>query len=299
MKKKIEIGDMFTIPLYLPDYQEWTDLEDLRDYKSYTFREDDPYAFGRLIDVDMGNCKLVEVFRYVGKIPPNPQVLIDSGRMFRPIWIVHVFERSRWRFLFDNPQYDKWADSDYENISFLLHTDLWKCGKSIPITMQQREEYAKSGVLPAIIHGGVSIERDIRAWLTQQGMELNYGQTVEARRTEYPQPRDIDKKLKETIAPFRWLSERNRYSLYLEAGRLNQDCFDRNGLSGNGYDWEKAARAFIETKRPAENARFSFDCEADTFSMQSIKKKPLKEFALAFHQFVMDTKAFEELLRML
>lgn len=34
----------------------------------------------------------------------------------------------------------------------------------------------------------------------------------------------------------------------------------------------------------------------DTFSVQSSSKKPLKEFALAFHKFTMDNKAFEEFL---
>ena len=67
-------------------------------------------------------------------------------------------------------------------------------------------------------------------------------------------------------------------------------------MLGNGYDWEKVACAFLETHMPAFQNAFTFDCEADTFSMQSSTKKKLKEFALAFHQFVLDKSAFEALL---
>lgn len=38
-------------------------------------------------------------------------------------------------------------------------------------------------------------------------MELNYEEIVEERKSEYPQPRDMDKKLKEMIAPFRWIPD--------------------------------------------------------------------------------------------
>lgn len=124
-----------------------------------------------------------------------------------------------------------------------------------------------------------------------------YEQIVEERRNEYPKPRDVDKKLKEALVPFRWQGERGRYSLSLDAGTLNQDSFAKYGMLGNGYDWEKAASAFAEVYRWNSRGRFHFDCEADTFSMQSSSKKFLKEFALAFHKCVMDAGEFEELLK--
>ena len=109
-KKELHIGSIFTIPLFLPLYKEWTHLEDLIDYRKYRFREDDVYAYGRLIDIDLGNCSLIEIFQYVGAIPDSPAVITDAGRMFEPVFMVHAFGKNRWRFLFDNPQYDKWKD---------------------------------------------------------------------------------------------------------------------------------------------------------------------------------------------
>ncbi|MDE6674186.1 MAG: immunity 51 family protein, partial [Acetatifactor sp.] len=64
-----------------------------------------------------------------------------------------------------------------------------------------------------------------------------------------------------------------------------------------GYDWERIAVTFIDENLPELRAKFDFDCEADTFSVQSSKKKILREFAIAFHQFCMDKEAFEKLLK--
>ena len=295
-KKEIDIGDIFVIPLFLP----WRNLEDLIDYRKYRFRKDDIYAFGRLIDIDMGNCKLIEVFQYVGKIPETPEIIINSGRMFAPIFMVHAFKTRRWRFLFGNPHYDKWVDSDYENITFRYPVPpprIWKGGQDVKITQQQFNELIEAGVGETVIYSGVGIEDDIRTLMAKQGLELNYEKIVEERQSEYPQPRDNDKKLKQTIAPFRWMSESGSYSLILDAGILNQECFEKNNLLGNGYDWEKIALAFMEQYITDTKAKFTFDCEADTFSMQSSSKKALKEFALAFHKFSTDTKTFNELLR--
>lgn len=110
---------------------------------------------------------------------------------------------------------------------------------------------------------------------------------------------DLDKKLREMLAPFCWISERGRYTLSLDAGLLNTDCFARNHMLGNGYDWEKVAAAFLEKQGIDFAKKFSFDCEADTFSVTSSSKKMLKEFSIAFHKFVMDISAFEEFLKKL
>lgn len=293
-KKRIDFGDIFAIPLFLPCSQ----MGDYLDYKKYAFRKDDIYAFGRLIDIDMANCNLVEVFGYVGKIPDTPEVIINSGRLFKPVFVVSVFKTGRWPFLFSNPDYDKWIDSDYDNITFLLHSEIWKGGKSIAITQKQHSELSQlAEYQPCIIYRGMGIERKIRSILQEQGWELHYEKIVEERREEYPKPRDIDGKLKAEITPFRWLSESGRYSLSLDAGMLNQETFEQNMLLGNGYDWEKVALLFLEKHMADAKARFTFDCEADTFSMQSSTKKPLKEFALAFHKCVTDAKALDELLR--
>lgn len=299
MKREMIAGDIFMIPLFLPSYQEWRNLDELMNYWRYQFHPEDVFAFGRLIELEAGNMNLVEIFSYVGRIPESPEVIVRSGQLFAPVMVVGVFSRGRWRFLFDDPGYDKWADSDYENVSFLLYSELWKGGEKISISQQERKNLKESGVCDMVVYGGVGLEVKIRSLLAKQGMDLNYEQIVEERKNEYPKPRDLDKKLRETIAPFRWLSEHGKYSLSLDAGLLNQDSFTKYGMLGNGYDWEKAALVFAETHEWKAKGKFSFDCEADTFSMQSTSKKRLKEFALAFHKCVLDTEEFEELLKWL
>lgn len=152
----------------------------------------------------------------MGKIPDTPEVIINLGRLFKPVFVVSVFKTGRWPFLFSNPDYDKWTDSDYDNITFLLHSEIWKGGKSIAITQKQHRELSQSSEYqPCIIYGGMGIERKIRSILQEQGWELHY-----------------EKK----ITPFRWLSESGRYSLSLDAGMLNQETFEQNKLLGNGYN---------------------------------------------------------------
>ena len=81
-KKDMASGDIFTIPLFLPSYQ---------------FREDDIYAFGRLIELQTGNMNLIEIFSYVGKIPETPEAIIYSGRFFEPVMMAGAFSKGRWQ----------------------------------------------------------------------------------------------------------------------------------------------------------------------------------------------------------
>ena len=77
---------------------------------------------------------------------------------------------------------------------------------------------------------------------------------------------------------------------------LNGDCFAKNHMLGNGYDWEKVSSAFIQKQGLEEDKTFPIDSEADTISMTSSSKKMLTEFSISFHKFVMDTWAFEDFL---
>ena len=297
-KFEIHAGDIFTIPLFLPSYQKWRRLDELIDYRKYKFHHDDIFAFGRLIEHQTGNMELIEVFSYTGTIPETPEVILRSGRLFDPVMMVGAFTRGRWRFLFDDPHYDKWADSGYAEISFMLGmgTTLWKGGEQTRVSLEQGKMLKRSGVLDMVVHGSVGLEVQIRSLLAERGLALRYEETVEARRNEYPQPRDPDKKLKETIAPFRWLSDPGCYTLCLDAGLLGSDSFAKHKMPGSGYDWEKVASAYLNVRFPSLRGKFTFDCESDLFSMRSKTKKPLRDFALAFHNAVSDTDAFEELL---
>jgi len=296
--EQVTAGDIFMIPLFLPPPpQPWIEIN----YRKYQFHMNDIFAFGRLIEIQAGNVALVEVFSYTGKIPENPEIIIHSGRMFAPDHIGYsFFKTGRWRVLFRNPHYDMWKDSDYENISFLSPVGhMWKGNEQITITKKEKIELEKAGVPYWIMHDYMDLEERIRLELKEQGIELYYEQIIDERKSEFPKQRDPDKKLKEMIAPFRWLSMYGKYSLSLDADLLNGDCFAKYHMLGNGYDWEKVASAFIEKLGTASYKKFRFDCEADTFTINSSTKKTLKEFAVSFYDFVMDTDAFEELLKQL
>ena len=299
-KKTMEVhpGDIFMIPLYLPSRQ----MDDYElDYSKYEFHLDDIWAFGRLIEIQASNVDLIEVFSYIGQIPQSPEIIIHSGRMFAPEHIGHPFsKKGRWKVIFNHPHYDMWKDSDYENISFLSPVGhMWKGKEEINISQKERMELEEAGTPMWIMHSRIDLEVRIRSVLEAQGIELNYERVVDERKNEYPKPRDIDKKLKEMISPFHWMSEQGRYTLSLDAGLLNGACFAKNNMSGNGYDWEEVASAFIEKQEMDLGKKFYFDCEADTFSVTSSSKKILKDFSISFHKFVMDISAFEELLSQL
>lgn len=293
IKKNPGDGDIFAVPLYLPAYQKWREgFDEFIDYRKYRFREDDLYAFGRIIEpYDHKSVYLMEIFRYVGKLRTAPETIRESGRMFEPVLAGGMFGRGRWRILFENPDYDKWKDSDYGNISFLYPSEIWKGGESTPISSGQYHELFKSGDIPCpAIRGSVGIECEIRRMLEEQGTDLGYERTVEERREEYPHPRDVDRKLKEELRPFKWLSEAGTYTLTFQADVLEMgkgaSVFSR--MPESGYGWERAARAYLEENMPELKKKLVFDCEADTFSVRSCTKKALKEFALAFHRFCME-----------
>jgi len=295
---EVQPGDIFMIPLFLPsDYLREYHL----DYSRYQFPPEDICAFGRLIEPQPGNMDLIEVFSYVGQVPQNPEPILQSGRLFPPEHIGHPYTgKGRWRLLFRDPGYDMWRDSDYGNICFLSPVGhMWKGKDTVPITKRQRAELEAAGVPYWTFYDRTEVEERVRDLLEARGIQLHYGQAIEERRAGFPKPRDLDKKLKEAIAPFRWLSGHGSYTLTLDAGLLRGDCFERNHMLGNGYDWETVASAFLERQGMDAGRKLRFDCEADTFSVSSPTKKPLKDFALAFHAFVMDAEAFEAFLKKL
>ena len=135
-------GNIFLIPLFLPDDIKTT-------FKSFSRKKFDPnekYAFGRLIDdAGHGGDHLVEIFKYTGPIPDNKEVIVNSRRLFDPIHVVGPFEKKRWRFIFEDPNYDKYKDSDYENIAFFSDYScptLWKGGKRLgSISVAESKKY--------------------------------------------------------------------------------------------------------------------------------------------------------------
>lgn len=121
-------GSIFFIPLFLS-----SDFKDnVKSYARFQFSNAEIYAFGRLIEIDQSGGDLVEIFNYIGNIPETKDVIINEERLINPIHISLAFSKKRWRFIFEDNDYDKNIDSGYQDISFLLGTPenpkLWKGG---------------------------------------------------------------------------------------------------------------------------------------------------------------------------
>jgi hypothetical protein len=276
-KEKSE-GGIFFIPLFLPD---WTvrEKDDLINYGAYKFPDNGTYAFGRIIHHFGSN--LIEVFRYIGAIPAEPDGIVRSGRLFPPVCICMGFSAKRHRLIFANEHYDKVRDSAYDKITFLMNElDIWVGGKQITIGREKRK--ALQGSHEAMItYTPTQLEVKIRAAI-KPFFDFNYEQAVAAVLDSLPKPREKDAAFKKKIAPFQFLETGDQYSLYLNAGSYKPELFEEKGLLGNGYDWTKLAETFIAKHMPELAGQLSFDPEADTFSVSSKNKKEIKLFAEAF-----------------
>jgi hypothetical protein len=141
-------GGIFFIPLFLPlDIKENT-----KNYGKYKFSKNELYAFGRLIEIDMSGGDLVEIFKFVGNIPNDNSIIINSGLLFEPIHISLGFYKKRWQFIFEDINYDKIKDSNYRNITFLLgsenNPELWEGGKITEIKHYDKNKYNEWIVYP-------------------------------------------------------------------------------------------------------------------------------------------------------
>ena len=284
--KEKRAGNIFLIPLYLPAYQTWRDREDFINYGTYKFNEDDNYVFGRVIDIRENGSELIEVFRYFGKLPTTSLVITTSGRLFEPVYTALPFDKKRWPFIFADDKYDKFSDSDYENISFLYINELWRGGKKSYISIEEQQAYKEAGISYVQIYTGVQLEERIRLALKSVGIELDYEQIVEQRKLTFPVPRKADESLKKKLSPFIWsIGSYNNFNLFLSAGGFKTEAFMKNGLSGNGYDWEKLFLYFLEKNMPYAIEKISCDSEAGIFSILSSDKKCLQSLALQFRSF--------------
>jgi hypothetical protein len=143
-----EEGNIFFIPLFLPlDIKENT-----KNFSKYKFTENGLFAFGRLIEIDLSGGDLIEVFNFIGNIPQNVNLIINSGIMFNPIHISLAFSKKRWKFIFNGINYNRNNNSNYKNITFLLGTEnnpqLWQGGKIIEIKTYDTKKYDEWIVYP-------------------------------------------------------------------------------------------------------------------------------------------------------
>ena len=149
MEKEKKEGSIFFIPLFLP-----TDLQDSRkNYWRYKFQKTETYAFGRLIEIGLSAGDLVEIFNYIGNIPDDKEIIVESGLLMKPIHVCLGFAKKRWQFIFEDENYDKNKDSDYQNIAFLLGTpecpSLWKGGEGLKINDFDTQKYNEWIIYPS------------------------------------------------------------------------------------------------------------------------------------------------------
>jgi len=147
-------GSIFFIPLFLPNGIK----ENLKGYGRYKFEEKGPYAFGRLIEDGKSLGHLIEIFNYVGAIPNEYSVIIDSGRMFAPVHTTMGFQKKRYRFIFESMAYDKEIDSNYKEIGFRLANEIWKGGNVIK--NYSKEDWKKYD--DSILYPPTQLENKIR-----------------------------------------------------------------------------------------------------------------------------------------
>ena len=133
-------GSIFFIPLFLPKNIK----DNNKSYYRYKFEKEELYAFGRLIDDGEGSGDLIEIFNYCGNIPRNMSIIVNSSLMFAPLHIAQGFMKKRYRFIFEDNNYDKNRDSNYQDIGFVLGGYLWKGGgKDKDLSEIEMEEYLK------------------------------------------------------------------------------------------------------------------------------------------------------------
>ncbi|MDR2650840.1 MAG: immunity 26/phosphotriesterase HocA family protein [Prevotellaceae bacterium] len=148
MQIKKEAGNIFFIPLFLSsDFK-----ENVKSYAKYQFPKSGTYAFGRLIEIDPSGGDLIEIFKYIGNIPNSKELITKSGRLIAPIHVSLGFSKKRWQFIFEDKDYDKNIDSDYQNIIFLLGIPevpkLWQGGSISRINDYNTNQYNEWIVYP-------------------------------------------------------------------------------------------------------------------------------------------------------
>lgn len=143
MKKLVQVspGEIFAIPLFLSEEPA------TKSFSRYNFNEgDNNFAFCRIIEDQKGSGIIIEVFNKVGYLNTNIDVIISSGRMFKPVAISGLgIEKKRWRKIHTQENYDKERDSLYSEIQLVYgppdNLRLWQNGQVTPINTEKAENY--------------------------------------------------------------------------------------------------------------------------------------------------------------
>lgn len=145
--KKIIInpGDIICIPLFMPK-DDWKLKTKLSDSDL-----DKDFAFGRVIETS--SSVLIEIFNKVGSARTNIHEIVSSGIMFSPVQIFwDAVVKKRWRIIGKTIDYDKFKDSNYENLkmAFGIGEKFWlkelSTRKETLITRDELKKYEFSTV---------------------------------------------------------------------------------------------------------------------------------------------------------
>lgn len=142
---KIEEGTIFCIPLFM-EKDDWK-------LKSKLSEKDlnKDFAFGRVIETS--SSVLVEIFKKVGSAHTDINEIVHSGIMFSPVQIFwDAIPKKRWRIIGRTEDYDKYRDSNYNNLEMVFGLDdafrlrHLSTGKEKPVSRDELKKYEFSVV---------------------------------------------------------------------------------------------------------------------------------------------------------
>lgn len=137
-------GDVFCIPLFM-DKDDWKLKKKLDDGDL-----DKDFAFGRVIETS--SSVLVEIFCRTGPAGTPLEEVLASGVMFSPVEIFwDGVVKGRWKVIGRTDGYDKFRDSDYENLRMAFGDGDFRVrqlstGVEVPITREELASYEFSVV---------------------------------------------------------------------------------------------------------------------------------------------------------
>ena len=89
------------------------------------------------------------------------------------------------------------------------------------------------------------------------------------------------------LKPFMTLECNKEYSLFLDQSDFDRSIFrtrNKDGIFGNGYDYESLVRTFVEHKLPHLSRELVYDSENGMFSVSSYDKKVIEELGFELAQ---------------
>ena len=97
----------------------------------------------------------------------------------------------------------------------------------------------------------------------------------------------FDKWFKNHLKPFMTMEYNEQYSLFLDQTDFDKSIFrtrNKDGIFGNGYDYESLVKTFVEHKLPHLSMELFYDSENGMFSVSSYDKQVIEELGFELAQ---------------